>query len=53
MSLLLSDDTEDISWTKPHAVEVSAIHIPGEENIMEDQLSHHDQVILTEWSPLP
>ena len=40
-------------WTELHSVTLAAQYIPGKKNVLVDQLSCPDQVILTEWSLLP
>ena len=40
-------------WTESHSVTLSARYIPGERNVVADQLSRKGQVIGTEWSLHP
>ena len=40
-------------WTERHSVRLDSRYIPGNKNILADQLSRPDQVFPTEWSLLP
>ena len=40
-------------WAESHSVSLSARYIPGERNVVADQLSRRGQVIGTEWSLHP
>ena len=36
-------------WVKTHTVNLSARYIPSRQNVLADQLSHHNHMISTEW----
>ena len=40
-------------WTERHLVQLEARYIPGKKNVLANQLSWPNQVLLTEWSLLP
>ena len=46
---------EIVQWIELHSVTLSGRYIPSKKNVLVDQLSHPDQVLLitVEWSLLP
>ena len=42
-----------VLWTERHSVCMLARYMPGKKNVLADQLSRPNHVLLTEWSLLP